>query len=141
MTNSKKRSDCPISMSLEAWGDKWTLLIIRDLMFEGKQSYSDLLNSREGISTNILAARLKSMQENGIIVATKAKRGEPGSGYVLTRKGIDMLPIMLEVYLWTEKHFSIPEDIQKILAIAKADKSGFIDKAATALTKKLEQSF
>lgn len=140
MNISKKRSDCPISMSLEAWGDKWTLLIIRDLMFESKQSYSDLLNSRENISTNILAARLKSMQKSGIIVASTAKRGKVGSGYALTQKGIDMLPIMLEVYLWTEKHYSIPEDIQNILEIVKANKSDFIDKIAADLTNKLDKS-
>lgn len=127
-------------MSLEAWGDKWTLLIIRDLMFEGKQSYSELLNSRENISTNILASRLKSMQDSGIIVASTAKRGQVGSGYALTQKGIDMIPIMLEVYLWTEKHYSIPEDIQTILEVVKADKPAFIDKIAADLSIKLEKS-
>ncbi|MEM8541870.1 MAG: helix-turn-helix domain-containing protein, partial [Pseudomonadota bacterium] len=120
--------------------DKWTLLIIRDLMFEGKQSYSELLNSRENISTNILASRLKSMQETGIIVASTAKRGQAGSGYALTQKGIDMIPIMLEVYLWTEKHYSIPKDIQTILEVVKADKSAFIDKIAADLTDKLKMS-
>ena len=132
MTKQTNRSDCPINLSLEAWGDKWSLLIIRDLMFEGKRTYGDFLKSPEKISTNILAARLKSLQEVGIIVASGSPdRGT--KGYHLTQKGIDMLPMMLEVYLWTEKHYPIPEHVQTILTKVKADKAGFAAAAALRL--------
>lgn len=123
-----------MSLSLEAWGDKWTLLIIRDLMFEGKRTYGEFLKSRESISTNILASRLKSLQESGIIEAAPSVPGQTGQGYALTQKGIDMLPIMIEIYLWAEKHYPIPDDIQDILQVVKADKSAFIDAAARELT-------
>ena len=67
METIKKRSDCPLSCSLDVFGDKWSLLIIRDLMFQNKCTYNDFLKSAEGIATNILSARLATLEENGII--------------------------------------------------------------------------
>jgi len=67
MNTNKKRSDCPLSCSLDVFGDKWSLLIIRDLMFGNKCTYNDFLKSEEGIATNILASRLKGLEENGVI--------------------------------------------------------------------------
>ncbi len=67
METSKKRSDCPLRQSLDVFGDKWSLLIIRDLMFGNKCTYNDFLKSEEGIATNILATRLKGLEENGVI--------------------------------------------------------------------------
>lgn len=128
-----KRSDCPISISLETWGDKWSLLIVRDLMFEGKRTYGDFLKSHERIATNILASRLKKLQETGIIVATPPLDGETAGGYALTQKGIDMLPVMLEIYLWAEKHFEIPEHVHEILKIVKADREAFTRQAEERL--------
>ena len=126
-------------MSLEAWGDKWSLLIVRDLMFEGKRTYGEILNSREGMATNILAARLKSLQEHGIIVATKPHGMQVGNGYALTKKGIELLPVMIEIYLWTEKHYTIPNEIKETLKTVKADKEGFIATIAKDL-ENLNQS-
>lgn len=138
MKQSKKRSDCPISLSLEVWGDKWTLLIIRDLMFENKRTYSDFLNSHESIATNILATRLKMLQDNEIIQTTPPLEGETNGGYALTQKGIDMLPIMMEVYFWSQKHYPIPKHVEEILKVASADKSAFIEKIQTHLLEKIE---
>ena len=140
MTKQKKRSDCPVSLSLEAWGDKWTLLIIRDLMFEGKRTYSDFLKSHERIATNILAARLKMLQDNQIIMTTPPLEGEVNNAYALTQKGIDMLPIMMEVYFWAEKHYPIPDHVQKILQIAKEDQAGFINSVSDELSKKIRSN-
>src|SRR6187551_311513 len=94
---TKKRSDCPISNSLDIWGDKWSLLIIRDLMFNKNCTYKDFLNAGEGIATNILSARLMSLEENGII----EKIDNPGTKtrvyYKLTTKGIELVPILVEI--------------------------------------------
>lgn len=130
-----KRSDCPISLSLETWGDRWSLLIIRDLMFEGKRTYSDFLKSHEKIATNILASRLRTLQDAGIIVTSPPRDEQTGNGYALTQKGIDMVPVMLEIYLWAEKHFPIPEHVQDILEVVKADKSAFSAEAAKRLQR------
>ena len=69
-----RRSDCPIEYALNIFGDKWSLLIVRDLLFEGKIFYGDFLHSKEGISTNILADRLVSLEDAGIITKTKYKK-------------------------------------------------------------------
>lgn len=134
MNKTKKRSDCPISSSLDLWGDKWSLLIIRDLMFAKKCTYGDFLKSPEGIATNILASRLQLLEENKIIEKLEHPDSKAKVLYKLTRKGIDFLPIMIEINLWAEKYFStIPEDRKAMLKEVKKDKPGFIK----AMTKEL----
>jgi len=101
MKRRDRRSDCPTNYTLQAVGDSWSLLVIRDLMFKGKRTYSEFAASEERISTNILADRLRSLAEQGVI------RGD-GSGrsrrYHLTEKGLDLLPIMLDMILWGGRH-------------------------------------
>lgn len=129
MKEIKKRSDCPISCSLDVWGDKWSLLIIRDLFTANECTYSDFLKSPERIATNILASRLQILEENGIIVKMEHPDSKAKVLYRLTPKGIDLLPIIIEISLWAEKYYSIPEDQKQILLEVKKDKEGFIKKA------------
>ncbi len=135
MNKNQKRSDCPISNSLDVWGDKWSLLIIRDLIFNKKCTYKDFLNAEEGIATNILSARLASLEENEII----EKVDNPGTKtrvyYKLTPKGIDLLPILIEVHLWAEKYFTVPSEIKAKIKGAKTDKEGFIKASIKELKK------
>ena len=136
MNKVKKRSDCPISCSLEIWGDKWSLLIIRDLMFAKECTYGDFLKSAEGIATNILASRLLALEENKLIEKLAHPDSKAKVLYKLTRKGIDLLPIMIEINLWAEKHFSsIPEDRKAMLREVKKDRTGFIKKAVKELER------
>ena len=98
------RSDCPISYALDFFGDKWTLLIIRDLTFDGKRFYSDFLNSKEGIATNILSDRLKKLESNGIIESKVYEQLRTQKVYSLTEKGKDLIPILIEMILWSAKY-------------------------------------
>jgi len=134
MAKAKKRSDCPVSCSLDIWGDKWSLLIVRDLMTAKECTYGDFLKSPEGIATNILAARLLALEENKMIEKLPHPDSKVKGLYRLTRKGIDLLPIMIEINLWAEKYFSIPESRKPLLKEVKKDKAGFIK----AKTKELE---
>jgi DNA-binding HxlR family transcriptional regulator len=122
----KKRSDCPISCSLDVWGDKWSLLIIRDLMFKKECTYGDFLKSDEKIATNILASRLQTMEENGVITKLEHPDSKAKVLYKLTEKGIDLLPLMIEINLWANKYFSLPEERKAILKEIKRDKEKFI---------------
>jgi len=133
MDKRKKRSDCPISCSLDIWGDKWSLLIIRDLMFAKECTYGDFLKSPEGIATNILASRLQVLEENKIIEKLDHPDSKAKVLYKLTRKGIDLLPILLEIHLWAEKYYPIPADKKALIKEVKKDKAGYI----TAMTKEL----
>lgn len=134
MKKARKRSDCPVSCSLDIWGDKWSLLIVRDLMFAKECTYGDFLKSAEGIATNILASRLQTLEENKIIEKLEHPDSKAKVLYRLARKGIDLLPVMVEINLWAEKYFTIPEDRKAMLKEVKKDKTGFIK----AMSKELE---
>lgn len=136
MDTSKKRSDCPLSCSLDVFGDKWSLLIIRDLMFRNKCTYNDFLKSEEGIATNILASRLKGLEENGVIEKLAHPDSKAKNLYRLTQKGIDLLPIIMEVYIWSDMYMTIPADIKATIKEAKKDKDKFVKQVTKELKSK-----
>ncbi len=104
MANTKRRSDCPINFALELFGDRWTFLIVRDLMFKGKHYYKEFLEAEEGIATNILADKLSALEESGIISKTVDSTHRSKQIYKLTKKGIDLVPILVEVIMWSSKY-------------------------------------
>jgi DNA-binding HxlR family transcriptional regulator len=137
METGKKRSVCPLSCSLDIFGDKWSLLIIRDLMFSNKCTYNDFLKSEEGIATNILASRLKGLEENGLIEKAVHPDSKAKILYKLTVKAIDLLPIILELYIWSDKYMTIPADIKATIKEAKKDKEQFLKQLAKDLKTKM----
>lgn len=127
MKTIKKRSDCPISCTLDVFGDKWSFLIIRDLLFAKECTYGDFLKSEEGIATNILANRLVTLEENKVIKKLEHPTSKAKVLYRLTKKGIDLLPVLIEIHLWSDKYGTIPDEISKMLEIVRKDKAGFIE--------------
>jgi DNA-binding HxlR family transcriptional regulator len=101
---AKRRSGCPVSVALERFGDRWSLLIIRDLMVRGYKTFGEFLGSGEGIASNILADRLRRLVENGIITAQTEETDARRINYRLTEKGIDLAPVILELLLWSARH-------------------------------------
>ena len=103
-SGSKWRSGCPLNASVEILGDRWSLLIIRDMMLRGFRTYKEFLESYEGIATNILADRLRKLIAHGII----ATQPDPSDGrklfYMLTSKGLDLAPVLTEMVLWAAAH-------------------------------------
>jgi len=126
MNDMKKRSECPISSSLDIWGDKWSLLIVRDLMFSKQCTYGDFLKSDEKIATNILASRLQMLEENNVITKQEHPESKAKVLYKLTQKGVDLLPLMVEINLWASKYFTLPAERNAMLAEIKKDKDAFI---------------
>ena len=102
--HAKRRSECPLNASVEMLGDRWSLLIVRDMMLRGFRTYKEFMECYEGIATNILADRLRKLVANGIIVAET----DPADGrrliYSLTAKGIDLAPVLTEMVLWAAAH-------------------------------------
>ncbi len=135
MNYIKKRSECPISSSLDVWGDKWSLLIIRDLMFKKECTYGDFLKSEEKIATNILASRLQTLEENGVIKKLEHPESKAKVLYKLTEKGIDLLPIMIEINIWADKYFKLSAERRAIIKEAKKDKEKFIREQYRELKK------
>jgi DNA-binding HxlR family transcriptional regulator len=109
MRKIKKRSDCAISLALDIFGDKWALLIIRDIMFHGKSTYGDFLKSNEKIATNILADKLAFLESAEILEKTTHPESKAKFLYKLTQKGMDLLPVLIEIILWSDKYFDISE--------------------------------
>jgi DNA-binding HxlR family transcriptional regulator len=100
----QRRSTCPINASLEILGDRWSLLIVRDLVFAGLRTYKDFASSEEGIATNILADRLASLQASGLITSERDPEDGRKLVYRLTAKGFDLAPALLELGRWAVKH-------------------------------------
>ena len=94
------RSHCPINYTLEHFGDKWSFLILRDLMFKGKRHYNEFLEAGEKVSTSVLGDRLKKLEEMGILTKGEDTVKKSRIRYSLTQKGIDLLPILLEMIIW-----------------------------------------
>jgi DNA-binding HxlR family transcriptional regulator len=101
---SARRSGCPVSVSLETFGDRWSLLIIRDLMVRGFRTFKEFQDSGEGIATNILADRLQKLEASRIITSEVEETDARKVNYRLTEKGIDLAPVLLELLVWGARH-------------------------------------
>jgi len=102
--NAKRRSGCPVSISLDTFGDRWSLLIIRDIMIRGFRTFKEFETSDEGIATNVLANRLQRLEEAELLIAERAQADGRRVNYRLTRKGIDLAPVLLELLIWGARH-------------------------------------
>ena len=103
------RSHCPVNFALESIGDQWSLLILRDMIFRGKRSYNEFLNSEEGFATNILAARLVGLEKQGILIKEVDPEDRRKNVFILTQKGLDLVPLIFEMMLWSAKYDSKSE--------------------------------
>lgn len=131
-----QRSNCPISFCLDFIGDKWSLLIIRDMILEQKTTFGDFLASDEHIATNILTARLKMLESEGFVIKYPLE-GKIRSGYCLTPKGIDLVPLITEMLLWGSKYSNTKPLIAIVTAIKK-DKNTVNKELTARLTKKYQ---
>jgi DNA-binding HxlR family transcriptional regulator len=100
----ERRSTCPINASLEVLGDRWSLLIVRDMIFAGARTYKDFLSSDEKIATNILANRLVRLQDFGIVTSAPDSRDKRSLIYRLTTKGIELAPVLMELSRWGTRY-------------------------------------
>ncbi|HEX9579528.1 MAG TPA: helix-turn-helix domain-containing protein [Gemmatimonadales bacterium] len=98
MKRTGRRSDCPVNFAVQTFGDGWSLLVIRDLMFTDRATYTGFLAAEERIATNVLADRLRHLQKAGLI---RQRTSGGVAGYGLTEKGLDLLPMMLEMIRWS----------------------------------------
>lgn len=103
-TRNSRRSTCPINASLEILGDRWSLLIVRDMLFGGARTYKDFRQAAEGIATNVLADRLVSLQSCGIIETEPNASDGRSTIYRLTEKGTDLIPVLMELSAWGTRY-------------------------------------
>jgi DNA-binding HxlR family transcriptional regulator len=134
----KRRSRCPLNASVEMLGDRWSLLIIRDMMVWGFRTFKEFLESHERIATNILADRLRKLELHGIITAEQ----DPSDGrkliYLLTPKGIDLAPVLTEMVLWAAAHEETGN--QPLIRQMQKDKKQFLAAIRERWTAKQDQA-
>jgi DNA-binding HxlR family transcriptional regulator len=121
----QRRSGCPISIALELLGDAWSLLIVRDLMFKNRRTYNDFLTGGEGIASNILASRLRKLEDAGIVEKLRDADDARRFVYRLTMKGIDLAPVLVELVVWSARHETTdaPPSVVKLM---RTDRDAFI---------------
>lgn len=122
----QRRSDCPINFALETFGDTWSLLIIRDIVYFGKKTYGEFLESEEGIATNILADRLAHLEQKGILVKKPSEKDKRKETFTLTEKGLDLIPILVEMAGWSSEHDPHTAAPPSWIALTNADKEKMI---------------
>jgi DNA-binding HxlR family transcriptional regulator len=137
MRRRHRKSDCPVHFALETFGDAWSLLIVRDLMFKNRTTYTDFLRAEEGIATNILADRLVRLEEDGII-ARDEKAGASVS-YRLTAKGMDLLPVMVEIIGWSAKHDPRTAAEKVFVRRLRADRGGLLAELRAGLDERRKE--
>lgn len=120
------RSHCPINYTLEHFGDKWSFLIIRDLMFKGKRHYNEFLEAGEKVSTSVLGDRLRKLEEMGFISKGQDTVKKSRIRYSLTQKGIELLPILMEMIIWGSVNDALTESPREFMDQATENKEELI---------------
>lgn len=121
----KRTSGCPVAYGLDTFGDRWSLLIIREIMLRGKRTYSEFLQAEEGIATNILIDRLKHLEAEGIVEKSRDPDNRRSFIYSLTQKGRDLAPIILEIVIWSGAYDDRPNAMRDVLEKVQSDRAGF----------------
>ena len=129
------RCKCPISSALDIIGDKWTLLIIRDMIFDHKKTFKDFSTSAESIASNILSARLKMLEEVGIIRKSKMEGNQKSNIYTLTEKGLGLLPVIAEITLWSD------ENVRELNPTMVNDDYQYVRNNKTAFLEGVKQNY
>jgi DNA-binding HxlR family transcriptional regulator len=129
MPSAEKRRDtgCPVAYALDTFGDRWSLLIVRDIIMLGSKTYSDFISANEAVSTNILADRLKFLEAEGIISKNRDPANRRSFIYDLTKKGCDITPLILDMILWGAKYDSNSKAPAHIIKRIKEDRESFLN--------------
>ena len=132
-----RQSGCGVAYGLDVFGDKWTLVVVRDMILLCKRHFNELLASPEKMASNILADRLKRLEEECVVTKTQDPENESKFVYELTPKGKELIPLILEVLLWGSKHAPNPTAPAELVRWVKKDRDG-VTKAILECLKKNE---
>jgi DNA-binding HxlR family transcriptional regulator len=124
-TDPKRRSDCPLNVSLEIFGDRWTLLIVRDLLLKGRTRFGELLEGGEGIASNILTQRLARLEAHGLLERRRDDADARRFTYRMTQRGADLAPMLYEMILWAAQHEQTAAPPEEIDAMQR-DRAGYL---------------
>lgn len=135
------RCNCPFTSALDVIGDKWMLVIVKQMLIEGKETFKDFTESDEAIATNILSSKLKLLEEAGIIIKTKRPDNKKTSLYLLTDMGLALTPLLVELATWSDSYLrNVHPTLENGVAmeLLRSDKAGFAKELEKNYRKKLE---
>ena len=130
------RCDCPFTSALDIVGDKWILVIIKQMLVEGKETFKDFTESDEAIATNILSAKLKFLEEVGLIIKTQRPDNKKTNLYLLTEKGLSLTPILVELATWSDRNL---RDMHP--TIVNGEAMEFLRKDKTTFANEIEKKY
>ncbi len=130
------RCDCPFTSALDVLGDKWILVIVKQMLIEGKETFKDFTESEEAIATNILSSKLKLLEEVGIIIKTQRPDNKKTNLYLLTDKGMALTPILIELATWSDKNL---RDVHP--TIMNGEAMNFLRNDKTAFANEIEKKY
>jgi DNA-binding HxlR family transcriptional regulator len=137
------RCNCPFTSALDVLGDKWILVIVKQMLIEGKETFKDFSESEEAIASNILSSKLKLLEEVGIIIKTKRPNNKKTNLYLLTEKGLALTPLLLELAAWSDQHLrDLHPDIVNGAGMEqiRKDKNSFAQAVVSAYREKLSNT-
>lgn len=129
---AKVRSHCPIAYALGIFGDRWTLLVVRDLLFKRRRRFNEFLDAGEGIASNVLAERLTRLSSEGVVVAQADADDGRVKLYSLTEKGLDLAPLLVEMILWSAAHDGKSAADQIFVRRARKDRKVLLEEIRAA---------
>jgi len=130
------RCNCPFTSALDVLGDKWILVIVKQMLIEGKETFKDFTESEEAIATNILSAKLKFLEEVGIIIKTQRPDNKKTNLYLLTEKGLALTPVLVELAIWSDNHL---RDIHP--TIVNGEAMEFLRNDKTTFANEIEKKY
>lgn len=134
------RCDCPITSALDILGDKWMLVIVKQMLLEGKETFKDFTESEEAIATNILSAKLKLLEDAGIVTKNKLPENKKSNLYLLTERGLALAPIIVELAVWSDNHlrnFNPSIANGEEMELLRSNKEAFANALVSAYREKL----
>lgn len=140
----KFRCECPITSALDILGDKWVLVIIKQMLIEDKKTFKDFIESDEAIATNILSTKLKYLEELGIVTKTQLPDNKKNNLYLLTEKGLALTPIIVELSIWSDENVRALNKTMREspeIAIMKSNKDAFIQMIKETYQAKTEKFY
>ncbi len=135
MKRTDRKSDCAINFSLESFGDPWSLLIVRDIVYFGKRTYGEFLTSDERIGTSVLARRLSALEKKGVLTKRPSKIDKRKEEYWLTDKGLDLIPVLFDLTEWGASHDPKTGASQKWIIAIRTNRVAIIKRTRTIVKR------
>lgn len=131
--DNARQSGCTVAYCLDLFGDRWSLIVVRDMVLQAKRYFGEFLESPERIASNILADRLKRLEEVGVVTKNEDPENQKKFIYSLTPKGLDLIPLILDMFVWAAKHSDFPKQAKQMARRFETDRDTVINEIIVSI--------